>query len=79
MRVCVCTGAGQISGTDVSLQHAVVLGPGGHFTAAAAAAGGSTEEGSAAGDTCASDSSSHGLKFLLMAGAPIHEPIVQHG
>lgn len=66
-------GAGEISGTPVSLHHAIVLGPGDHLTAAAAAAGGSP------GDTSSSSSSSQGLKFLLMAGAPIKEPIVQQG
>lgn len=50
-------GRGQISGTAVKPQQAVVLGEGDHLTAA-------TDEG---------------LRFLLVAGKPIGEPIVQHG
>jgi len=89
-------GAGQISGSDVSHRHAVVLGPGDHLTATAAAtaagaaataaatAAGTAAEAAAGGGESAGDAfsvglSGRGLKFLLMAGAPINEPIVQHG
>jgi redox-sensitive bicupin YhaK (pirin superfamily) len=75
-------GAGSISGSPAKMQHALVLGDGDHITAAAAAAAGA--EASQAG---VSDGESNGygqgegsgLKFLLIAGEPIGEPIVQHG
>jgi hypothetical protein len=79
-----CAGSGDISGTPVALQHAIVLGPGDHLTAAAtAAAAAAAPQGSdptaADADGFSSAAADHGLKFLLMAGAPINEPIVQHG
>lgn len=71
-------GAGQISGTGASLQHAIVLGPGDHLTATATAAAAEPAGGDDA-DDFASGAADHGLKFLLMAGRPIDEPIVQQG
>lgn len=72
-------GAGQISGTPVDLQHAIVLGEGDHLTAAAAAGAAQGRASAADGDAFSSSDPGHGLKFLLMAGAPIKEPVVQHG
>jgi redox-sensitive bicupin YhaK (pirin superfamily) len=81
-------GAGSISGSPAKMQHALVLGDGDHITAqaaaAAAAAGSAAAESGQAG---VSDGESNGygqgegsgLKFLLIAGQPIGEPIVQHG
>jgi hypothetical protein len=76
------SGCGQISGTSVALQHAIVLGPGDHLTAAAATAAAApqgSDPTAADADGFSSAAADHGLKFLLMAGAPINEPIVQHG
>ena len=56
--VYVYQGAGEVSGSQASIEHAMVLGPGDHITAKA---------------------SENGLNFLLIAGRPIGEPIVQHG
>jgi redox-sensitive bicupin YhaK (pirin superfamily) len=74
-------GAGSISGSPAKMQHALVLGDGDHITAEAAAAA----ESGQAGGVSNRESNGYGqgegsgLKFLLMAGQPIGEPIVQHG
>lgn len=64
----VYAGSGTMSGTPAPLQHALVLGDGDYVEAAAAAAAGAAPAEGA-----------EGFKFLLIAGQPIKEPIVQHG
>lgn len=69
-------GSGSISGTEATPQHALVLGDGDHITAVAAAAAAPSSSGS---DTEGAYGEGTGLRFLLIAGAPIKEPVVQHG
>jgi hypothetical protein len=94
---CRGAGAGDISGTAVQMQHALVFGDGDHVKATAAAAAALTQQQKSttaaaasrsptAGDNNAqqghgstASSAAAGLKFLLVAGVPIKEPIVQHG
>lgn len=76
MLACVA-GSGAISGAPAPLQHALVLGEGDHIEATAAApAPAVAPAGAGAGAAEADDA---GLKFLLIAGQPIKEPVVQHG
>lgn len=78
--VYVYDGGGSISGTEAKVQHALVMGEGDHVTAtAAAAAVGNGPAAGGAADDVAGYGEGSGLKFLLVAGAPIKEPIVQHG
>ncbi|WIA14662.1 hypothetical protein OEZ85_003164 [Tetradesmus obliquus] len=80
-------GAGSISGSPAKMQHALVLGDGDHITAEAAAAAAaaassttSVSDGAGSGESNGyGQGEGSGLKFLLMAGQPIGEPIVQHG
>jgi redox-sensitive bicupin YhaK (pirin superfamily) len=72
-------GAGSISGSPAKMHHALVLGDGDHITAKAAAAGDKAGAVSDSGSNGYGQGEGSGLKFLLMAGQPIGEPIVQHG
>ncbi|KAF6260846.1 RmlC-like cupin domain-containing protein [Scenedesmus sp. NREL 46B-D3] len=80
-------GAGSISGSTARVHHALVLGDGDHITAQGAAAAGAGGAAAAPGPGHGDGSDSNGygqgegsgLKFLLVAGQPIGEPIVQHG
>lgn len=79
-------GAGSISGSPAQMQHALMLGGGDHITAeAAAAAASSAVDSAVSGVSSGGESNGYGqgegsgLRFLLIAGQPIGEPIVQHG
>lgn len=54
-----------------------MLGQGDHITAKASTAAASPKGGDS--DTEGAYGEGQGLKFLLIAGRPIKEPIVQHG
>jgi hypothetical protein len=72
-------GKGVVSGTQATPQHAFVLGEGDHITARAAADTAAAAPSSSDSDTEGAYGEGSGLRFLLVAGAPINEPIVQHG